>query len=123
MKVCKLLGKEAATPLAEYTAFRSTFSAPVIKQVLAVFSTAPGVPLTAARATWLCAYGTKTTLPATGFLGFLDPQKHSAATQPVQEAVAALPVESSQRTLTHRTVTKASTEPNQQPGQSPVVDH
>ena len=69
MKVCKLLGKEAATPLAEYTAFRSTFSAPVIKQVLAVFSTAPGVPLTAARATWLCAYGTKTTLPATGFLG------------------------------------------------------
>ena len=60
------------------------------------------------------------TLQATGFL---DPQKHSAATQPVQEAVAALPVESSQRTLTHRTVTKASTEPNQQPGQSPVVDH
>jgi hypothetical protein len=34
------------------------------------------------------------TLPATGFLGFLDPQKHSAATQPVQEAVAALPIES-----------------------------
>ena len=63
------------------------------------------------------------TLPATGFLGFLCPQKHSAATQPVQEAVAALPIESSQRTLTHRTVTKASTEPNQQPGQSPVVDH
>jgi hypothetical protein len=64
-----------------------------------------------------------TTLPATGFLGFLDPQKHSAATQPVQEAVAALPIESSQRMLTHRTVTKASTEPNQQPAQSPVVDH
>ena len=62
-----------------------------------------------------------TTLPATGFLGFLDPQKHSAATQPVQEAVAALPIESSQRM--HRTVTKASIEPNQQPGQSPVVDH
>ena len=32
------------------------------------------------------------TLPATGFLGFLDSQKHSAATQPVQEAVAALPI-------------------------------
>jgi hypothetical protein len=31
------------------------------------------------------------TLQATGFL---DPQKHSAATQPVQEAVAALPIES-----------------------------
>jgi len=40
-------------------------------------------------------------LQATGFLGFLDPQKHSAATQPVQEAVAASPIESSQRMLTH----------------------
>ena len=58
------------------------------------------------------------TLQATGFL---DPQKHSAATQPVQEAVAALPIESSQRM--HSTVTKASIEPNQQPAQSPVVDH
>ena len=45
-------------------------------------------------------------LQATGFLGFLDPQKHSAATQPVQEAVAASPTESSQRMLTHRTVTE-----------------
>ena len=45
-------------------------------------------------------------LQATGFLGFLDPQKHSAATQPVQEAVAASPIESSQRMLTHRTVTE-----------------
>jgi len=78
---------------------------------------------TTRRARWLSVYGTIETLPATGFLGFLDPQKHSAATQPEQEAVAALPIESSQRTLTHRTVTKESTEPNQQPGQSPVVDH
>ena len=45
-------------------------------------------------------------LQATGFLGFLDPQKHSAATQPVQEAVAASPIESSQRMLRHRTVTE-----------------
>ena len=46
-----------------------------------------------------CVYGTKTTLLATGFLGFKTLRKHSAATQPVQVAVAALPIESSQRTL------------------------
>ena len=43
--------------------------------------------------------------------------------KPVQVAVTALLIERSQRTLTHRAVTKASTEQNQQPEQSPVVAH
>ena len=48
---------------------------------------------------FLCAE----TMPVTGsrrIPGIPDPQKHSAATQPVQEAIAALPTECSQRTLT-----------------------